>query len=135
MAALGFLCFTWSSLVAASGGIFTAGHRLLRAVVARVAGSRPSGSSGCSMQAQQLCSAGSRAQLQWLRCPGFALCGLWHPLGSGNEPMSPAWADELLSTAPPGKSPEFTALEVLFSLNTASTLAGSLSHRAGTTVW
>ena len=46
------------------------------------------------LQTRRLSSCGSRAQ---------SLCGMWDLPGPGFEPMSPASAGRLSSTAPPGK--------------------------------
>ena len=46
------------------------------------------------LQTRRLSSCGSRAQL---------LHGMWDPPGPGHEPVSPASAGGLPTTAPPGK--------------------------------
>ena len=46
------------------------------------------------LQTCRLSSCGSQAQL---------LCGMWDPPGPGLEPVSPALAGRLSTTAPPGK--------------------------------
>ena len=46
------------------------------------------------LQTRRLSSCGSRAQL---------LCGMWDPPRPGLEPVSPALAGRLSTTAPPGK--------------------------------
>ena len=46
------------------------------------------------LQTRRLSNCGSRAQL---------LCGMWDPPRPGLEPMSPALAGRLSTTAPPGK--------------------------------
>ena len=46
------------------------------------------------LQTRRLSSCGSRAQL---------LRGMWDPLRPGLEPVSPAMAGRLSTTAPPGK--------------------------------
>ena len=46
------------------------------------------------LQTRRLSSCGSRAQL---------LCGMWDPPRPGFEPVSPALAGRLSTTAPPGK--------------------------------
>ena len=46
------------------------------------------------LQTRRLSSCGSRAQL---------LRGMWDPPGPGLEPVSPALAGRLSTTAPPGK--------------------------------
>ena len=83
------------SLVAASGG-----HSSLRctgpltSTASLVAEHR--------LQTRRLSSCGSRAQL---------LRGMWDPPGPGLEPVSPALAGRLSTTAPPGKlqGPAFKA--------------------------
>ena len=55
---------------------------------------------------------------------GFSSCGTWawlpHGKGDlprpGSEPVSPALADELLATGPPGKSPLLLLLILRFSV-------------------
>ena len=51
------------------------------------------------LQTRRLSSCGSRAQL---------LCGMWDPPRPGLEPVSPALAGRLQTTAPPGKPLSFT---------------------------
>ena len=46
------------------------------------------------LQTRRLSNCGSRAQ---------SLCGMWDPPGPGHEPVSPASAGRLSSTAPTGK--------------------------------
>ena len=48
------------------------------------------------LQTRRLSNCGSRAQL---------LCGMWDLPRPGPEPVSPAWAGRLSTTAPPGKPP------------------------------
>ena len=48
------------------------------------------------LQTRRLSNCGSRAQL---------LCGMWNLPGPGLEPVSPALACGLSTTAPPGKPP------------------------------
>ena len=50
------------------------------------------------LQTRRLSSCGSRAQL---------LRGMWDPPRPGLEPVSPASAGRLSTTAPPGKPPVF----------------------------
>ena len=50
------------------------------------------------LQMRRLSSCGSRAQL---------LCGMWDLPRPGLEPVSPALAGRLSTTAPPGKPPEY----------------------------
>ena len=59
---------------------------------------RHMGFSSCGSQSPEhrLSSCGARAQL---------LCGTWDPPGPGLEPVSPALAGGLPTTAPPGKPP------------------------------
>ena len=69
------------------------------------------GLSSCGPQApeRRLSSCGARAQL---------LCGMWDPPGPGPEPVSPALAGGLPTTAPPGKpyvSSYFLLIVYLFS--------------------
>ena len=61
------------------------------------------GLSSCGSQTleHRLSSCGSRAQL---------LCGMWDLPGPGLEPVSPALAGGILTTAPPGKSPKLSFL-------------------------
>ena len=60
-------------------------------------GSRRASFSSCGTRApeRRLSSCGTRAQL---------LCGMWDPPRPGLEPVSPALAGGLPTTAPPGKS-------------------------------
>ena len=51
------------------------------------------------LQTRRLSSCGSRAHL---------LRGMWDPPGPGPEPVSPALAGRLSTTAPPGKPQENT---------------------------
>ena len=53
-------------------------------------------------QRRRLSNCGSRAQL---------LHGMWVPPGPGLEPVSPALAGRLSTTAPPGKPPKFCILK------------------------
>ena len=66
-------------------------------------GSRCTGFSSCGMQAQQLWLTGSRAQAQQLQHMGQLLHGMWDPPRPGLEPVSPALAGGLPTTAQPGK--------------------------------
>ena len=84
------------SLVVASRGHSSSrcvGLSLLWPLLLRSTGSRRAGSVG----------VGSRAQL---------LRGMWDPPGPGLEPMSPAFAGRLSSTAPPGK-PQLSILHLV----------------------
>ena len=64
---------------------------------------------------QQLWSLGSVIATQRLESAGSGVCGTWSWLlrsmwdvpGPGLEPMSPALADELLTTRPPGKPQKY----------------------------
>ena len=58
------------------------------------------------LQTRRLSSCGSRAQL---------LRGMWDPPRPGLEPVSPALAGRLSTTAPPGK-PEILGFDCLFAL-------------------
>ena len=83
------------------------GHSLLRCtgfslrwpLPLRSIGSRCTGFSSCGSQAleHRLSSFGAQAQL---------LRGMWDPPGPGPEPVSPALAGGLPTTAPPGKPPK-----------------------------
>ena len=67
--------------------------------------------------AHGLSSCGSRALERRLSSCGlraWLLRGMWYPPGAGIEPMSPALAGRLLTTAPPGKS-GFIILIISFS--------------------
>ena len=68
------------------GPLFIAVRRPFTIAASLVAGHR--------LQARRLSSCGSRAQL---------LRGMWDLPGSGREPVSPALAGRLSTTAPPGK--------------------------------
>ena len=81
-----FVCVRGLSVVAASGGHYSswcAGLSLSRPLVAEH-----------RLQTRRLSSCGSQAQL---------LCGMWDLPRAGLEPMSPALAGGLSTTAPPGK--------------------------------
>ena len=82
------------SLVAASGGhssSWCAGLSLSRPLVAEH-----------RLQMRRLSSCGSRAQL---------LRGMWDLPGPGLEPVSPALAGRLSTTAPPGKPPPLLLMD------------------------
>ena len=68
------------------GPLFIAVHRPLTVTASLVAEHR--------LQTRRLSSCGSRAQL---------LCGMWDLLRPGLEPVSPALAGRLSTSAPPGK--------------------------------
>ena len=77
------------------------------------------GFSSCGSWAPEhkLSSCGIRAQL---------LRGMWDPPGPGLEPVFPALAGGLLTTAPPGKS-HMTIFELWFSQGIC-TVVGLLGH-------
>ena len=56
------------------------------------------------LQTRRLSSCGSRAQ---------PLRGMWDPPGPGHEPVSPALAGRLSTTAPPGKPRTYFKLPVI----------------------
>ena len=58
------------------------------------------------LQSRRLSNCGSRAQL---------LRGMWDPPRPGLEPVSPALAGRLSTTAPPGKPPNLFFLKVVSS--------------------
>ena len=106
MAASGLRCCSWAfSSCGEQGPLFIVVHGLLIVVAsrcrARALGARASavaacGLSSCVSQAleRRLSSCGTWAQL---------LRGMWDPPGPGLEPVSPALAGRLPTTAPPGK--------------------------------
>ena len=55
------------------------------------------------LQTRRLSNCGSRAQL---------LRGIWDLPRPGLEPVSPAWAGRLSTTAPPGKPPSHIFLKI-----------------------
>ena len=57
------------------------------------------------LQACRLSNCGSRAQL---------LRGMWDPPRPGLEPVSPALAGRLSTTAPPGKPNKFLSLKIKY---------------------
>ena len=88
------------SLVEASGGYSSlrcTGLSLRWLLLLRSMGSRRTGFSSCGSWAleHRFSSCGARAQL---------LHGTWDPPGPGLEPVSPALAGGVLTTAPPGRS-------------------------------
>ena len=96
-----FIAVRRLSLVAASGGhspSWCAGFSLQWLLLLQSTGSRHAGFSSCSMRAleRRLSSCGTRAQLPR---------GMWDPPRPGLEPVSPASAGGLPTTAPPGKPP------------------------------
>ena len=70
------------------GPLFIAVHRPLTIAASPVAEHR--------LQTRRLSNRGPRAQ---------SLCGMWDPPRPGLEPVSPALAGRLSTTAPPGKPP------------------------------
>ena len=91
-----WLCWVFVSVrglspVAASGGHFITVRGPLTIAASPVAEHR--------LQTRRLSSCGSRAQ---------PLRGMWDPPRPGLEPVSPALAGGLSTTAPPGKPPLFT---------------------------
>ena len=88
LAVLGHHCCMWDfSSCGEWGLLFVAVHGLLLAVAAFVAEH--------GLQTCGLSSCGTRAQL---------LHGMWNLPGPGIEPVSPALADGLSTTGPPGNS-------------------------------
>ena len=80
-------CGKWGPLfIAVRGPLFIAVRGPLTVVASRVAEHR--------LQTCRLSSCGTRAQLP---------CGVWDLPGPGLEPVSPALAGRLSTTAPPGK--------------------------------
>ena len=65
------------------------------------------------LQTRRLSSCGPRVQL---------LCGMWDPPRPGLEPVSPALAGRLLTTAPPGKPSSFFYDWIIFNCMAISTL-------------
>ena len=59
------------------------------------------------LQTRRLSNCGSRAQL---------LCGMWDLPRPGLEPMSPALAGGLSTTAPPGKPRNYSSLRLISKL-------------------
>ena len=57
------------------------------------------------LQTHRLSNCGSQAQL---------LCGMWDPPRPGPEPVSPAPAGRLPTTAPPGKPLEYFYMHLIF---------------------
>ena len=87
MAVLGLLfCARAFSSCGKRGPLFIAVHGPLTIVASPVAEHR--------LQTRRLSNCGSWAQL---------LCGMWDPLRQELEPVSPALAGRLSTTAPPGK--------------------------------
>ena len=85
------LCARAFSSCGKRGPLFIAVRGPLTVAASRVAGHR--------LQTCRLSNCGSRAQL---------LCGMWDPPRPGLEPVSPALAGRLSTTAPPGKPQGFT---------------------------
>ena len=88
---MGLRCCPWAfSSCGKRGPLFIAVRGPLTIAASLVAEHR--------LQTRRLSSCGSRAQL---------LRGMWHLPRPGLEPVSPALAGGLLTTAPPGKLPNF----------------------------
>ena len=87
-----------------SWGLLETEHRLGR----RDSAAAAQGLSRCGSQAPEhrFNRCGTQAQL---------LCSMWNLPGPGIEPMSPALADGLFSTKPPGKPPRFLILNISIS--------------------
>ena len=90
-----WLCWVFVSvrglpLVVASGGLFIVVRGPLSIAASLVAEQ--------GLQTRRLSNCGSRAQL---------LCGMWDLPRPGLEPVSPALAGRLSTTAPPGKPHDF----------------------------
>ena len=77
------------------GPLFIAMHGPLTIVASLVAEHR--------LQTRRLSNCGSRAQL---------LCGMWVLPRPGLEPVSPALAGRFSTTAPPGKPPDVSFLNI-----------------------
>ena len=90
------LCVRVSSSCGERGPLFIAVRRPLTVAASLVAEHR--------LQTRRLSNCGSRAQL---------LRGMWDLPGPGHEPVSPALAGRLSTTAPPGK-PRFGFLKHKF---------------------
>ena len=108
------------SLVAASGGyslLQCTDFSLRWLLLLWNTGSRHAGFSNCGSQAleRRLSSCGARA---WL------LRGMWNLPGPELEPVSPALAGGVLTTAPPGKAP---VVLVLMTRDTSSFMNGLLA--------
>ena len=77
-------------------------------------GARAPGTRASVVVARGLSSCGSQALERRLSSCGtqaLLLRGMWDPPGPGLEPMSPALAGRLPTTAPPGKSQDSVSLE------------------------
>ena len=88
---LGLCWYTWAFPSCVEGGLLLRWPLLLRSTGSRRAGFS---SHGTRTLERRLSSCGARAQL---------LRGTWGPPRPGLEPVSPALADGLPTTAPPGK--------------------------------
>ena len=71
------------------------------------------------LQTRRFSNCGSRAQL---------LRGMWDPPRPGLEPVSPASAGRLSTTAPPGKPNTFLLLQIFISLFIYGCVGSSLLH-------
>ena len=65
------------------------------------------------LQTRRLSNCGSRAQV---------LRGMWDPPRPGPEPVSPALAGRLSTTAPPGKPYSIVLIELLYALGNQKNL-------------
>ena len=96
LAALGLRCWVQAlSSCGERGPLFAAVRRPLITVASPCRRAQTLGMRASAVVARRLSSCGARAQL---------LRGTWDPPGPGPEPVSPALAGGLLTTAPPGKS-------------------------------
>ena len=116
---MGPRCYAWALSSCSEQGpppTVVGGLPTVAAPPLRSTGSRCGGFSSCGTWAleRRLSGCGARAQ---------PLHGMWDLPGPGPEPVSPALADGLPTTAPPGKAPEasffvenliFTSLSLMF---------------------
>ena len=107
MAVLGTRCCAWASSSCGEWGpTLHCGARASHCRGLSCCGVRAPGMQASVVVARGLSSCGSRA-LEWRlsSCGARAqlLRGMWDPPGPGLEPMSPALAGRLPTTAPPGK--------------------------------
>ena len=107
-------CWVFVSVRGLSPAVASGGHSSSRC--AGLSLSRPLLLAEHRLQVRRLSSCGSRAQ---------PLRGMWDPPRPGLEPMSPAPAGRLSTTAPPGK-PYFPCLMKIFFLNSSSLLCFGL---------
>ena len=119
MAVLGLrFCARAFSSCGKRGPLFIAVRRPLTIVASPVEEHR--------LQMRRLSNCGSRAQL---------LRGMWGPPRPGPEPMSPASAGRLSTTAPPGK-PYLALLKFLLNESRMDWCAASWQeNRLGDTIW